>query len=63
MVRTRRLCVLHRPACPAPPAFPAQCVVHRKRLHLERSRPVRIDGDRRADAVLPHRGAEARQER
>jgi hypothetical protein len=38
-------------------------MLHRKRLHLERPRSIRIDEDRPADAVLPHQGVQPRHER
>ena len=38
-------------------------MLHRKRLHLERTRPIRIDEYRPADAVLPHQSVQPRHER
>jgi hypothetical protein len=38
-------------------------VIGRKRSHLERAGAVRVDPGRRADPVLPHQRAEARQQR
>ena len=38
-------------------------VIRRERRHRERAGPVRIDAGGRAEAVLPHQRAEAREER